>query len=86
MSGYTDFSFDVTALLATYQGQTVRLRFAEVDNVNIFNFGVDEVSLTTGSMHVPETLSFLPPLLSIIGVLVLGSWHRRRLQAANRSA
>jgi hypothetical protein len=27
------------------QGQTVRLRFAETDNVNFFNFGVDNVTV-----------------------------------------
>lgn len=45
LSGYTDFSVDVTAAIAARAGQSIRLRFVEVDNVNIFNFGVDDVSL-----------------------------------------
>jgi hypothetical protein len=44
-SGYTTFTFDISALLAARQGQTLRLRFAEVDNVSFFNLGVDQVSL-----------------------------------------
>jgi len=43
--GYTTFTVDVTSLLAANAGRTLRLRFAEADNVNIFNFGVDGVSL-----------------------------------------
>ncbi len=41
VSGYNTFVFDVSALA----GQNVRLRFAEVDNQAVFNFGVDNVSL-----------------------------------------
>jgi hypothetical protein len=43
--GYTTLAFNITPLLAARAGQTVRLRFAETDNVNIFNFGVDNVNL-----------------------------------------
>jgi hypothetical protein len=42
VTGYNTFSFDLTALLVARAGQTLRLRFAEVDNVNVFNFGVDD--------------------------------------------
>lgn len=45
VSGYNTLEFDITTLLTTHAGQTLRLRFAEADNVNIFNFGVDAVSL-----------------------------------------
>lgn len=45
VSGYTAHGVDVTATLLAMQGQTVRLRFAEADNVSFFNFGVDLVSL-----------------------------------------
>ena len=45
VAGYNAFSLDVSALAAAHGGETLRLRFAETDNVNIFNFGVDGVSL-----------------------------------------
>jgi len=46
VTGYNAFNLDITAALAAHAGQTVRLRFAETDNVNIFNFGVDGVSVS----------------------------------------
>lgn len=61
-TGYNNFSFDLTALFAARGGQTLRLRFAEVDNVNIFNFGVDNVNLVVPS---PTTLIVLAPLCVI---------------------
>ena len=40
-AGYETFSFS----LSDFQGQTVRLRFVEVDNLGFFHFGVDDVIL-----------------------------------------
>lgn len=78
-AGYTTFSFDLTALLTTRQGETLRLRFAEVDNVDIFNFGVDDVSLRTERPStVPETLPWPAHVVSVFGVLLVGSHYRRR--------
>ena len=69
LSGYTTFNIDVSALLAAHSGQTLRLRFAEVDNVNSFNLGVDAVSLNT----VPA------PSAALIGVpMMLLSARRKR--------
>ncbi|MGH7245036.1 MAG: hypothetical protein ACREJD_16595 [Phycisphaerales bacterium] len=68
VTGYNEFSIDVTALLAGHAGETLRLRFAEVDNVNFFNFGVDAVSLEV----VPA-----PSALGLLGVC-LGIATRRR--------
>lgn len=55
--GYNPFQVDVTAALLPYQGMTLRLRFAEVDNVAPMNLGVDAVAVTTGRTNVPDTLS-----------------------------
>jgi hypothetical protein len=56
VSGYTTVSADLTALLAGLGGQTLRLRFAEVDNQLFFNFGVDNVSLNATAVPEPATL------------------------------
>lgn len=50
VSGYTSMNTDLTTLLLAHKGETLRLRFTEVDNVSFFNFGVDKVSLAI----VPE--------------------------------
>lgn len=67
VSGYTTFTLDVTALLAARTGQTLRLRFAEVDNVNFFNLGVDAVSLT-----IPA-----PSALALLGIGAVALRRRR---------
>ena len=54
VSGYTTYTANLSSLLAAHTGQTLRLRFAETDNVNFFQLGVDKVSLT-----VPEPTSIL---------------------------
>jgi hypothetical protein len=55
VSGYTTITMDVTALLQANAGQTLRLRFAEVDNQLFFNMGVDNVSLNVrADANVPE--------------------------------
>ena len=43
-SGYTTVSVDVSAVMATYAGQTVRLRFAEVDSLPL-QMGIDNVNI-----------------------------------------
>jgi len=68
VTGYNDFTIDITALLAAHAGETLRLRFAETDNVNSFNFGVDAVSLT-----VPA-----PSALALIAIGCLNAARRRR--------
>jgi hypothetical protein len=74
VSGYTSFSFDLSALFAANLGQTLRLRFAETDNVLQFQLGVDNVSLE--STPVPEPASSLA--LLGIGLAGLGAFRRRR--------
>ena len=76
-SGYKGFVIPVTPLLQANLGQTLRLRFAEVDNVAPFNLGVDNVSINV----VPEPASRI--MIMTFGVL-LGVWRwgaSRRLMA-----
>lgn len=66
--GYTTMTTDVTAFLQARAGQTVRLRFAEADNVNFFNMGVDNVSLAIPS----------PTAAGLLGASTLLLARRRR--------
>ena len=72
ISGYTPYNADVTALLNAHLGETLRLRFAETDNVFIFQLGVDNVSLDTVSA-VPEPTGML-----LLGSGLLGLWGFRK--------
>jgi hypothetical protein len=74
VTGYVTITSDLTALLASQAGQTLRLRFAEVDNVLNFNLGVDNVSLDAVSEVVPEPVSLL-----LVGVGLGAVALRRRL-------
>jgi hypothetical protein len=65
VSGYNPVVVDITAFLQAHQGETLRLRFAEVDNVNFFNMGVDDVRLTA---IIPEPSSWVLMLGGLIGV------------------
>lgn len=71
--GYRSFHVDILALLQVHEGQTLRLRFAETDNVNIFNLGVDNVHLEA----IPEPAGWAVCLAA--GCLVAGIVRRRRV-------
>ena len=71
-SGYTLLSYDLTAFLQAHAGETLRLRFAEVDNQFFFANGVDAVSLDVAAVPEPATLALLG-----IG-LASAAWRRRR--------
>lgn len=74
VSGYTLISVDVTALLQAHLGETLRLRFAEVDNQLFFNAGVDAVSLNV--VPEPSTLA-LAGVAAVVGLLAA----RRKVRA-----
>jgi len=67
ISGYTSHSADLTALLNASVGQTLRLRFAETDNVLIFQAGVDNVSLDVQPIPEPNTLLLVG--ISLTGIV-----------------
>jgi hypothetical protein len=73
-TGYTTITGDITALLAANGGQTLRLRFAEVDNVSYLNFGVDNVRLTLQTVPEPSSMVLLTGLCGSGGWLM----HARR--------
>lgn len=80
VSGYAFVNADIPVLLVSRAGQTLRLRFAEVDNQLTFNFGVDAVSLdttTAAAGNAPEPTSLALLILSGLP-LARAIIHRRR--------
>jgi hypothetical protein len=77
VSGYSTIATDISALLAAHIGETIRLRFAETDNIFTFQMGVDNVRFA--QVAVPEpglTLTFGVVLALLIGCRV-GTRSRR---------
>jgi hypothetical protein len=75
VSGYTVVTTDLTALFAAHPGETLRLRFAEVDNVNFFDVGIDGISI-----NVPEPASVSLVIGGGTGLLIIAVVRRRRRQ------
>ena len=62
---YTTYSFNITPLVGA--GGAFQIRFAEVDNQNLFNLGVDNVSINfTAATAVPEPSSLALVALGFI--------------------
>jgi len=74
--GYVPVSFNLDA----FAGQTVRLRFAEVDNQGFFNVGIDSVRIVAPPVAVP---AFGPlGLIALILALALTAGIGLRIRAA----
>src|SRR5262249_12807967 len=71
VSGYNALNFDLSSLFSANVGQTLRLRFAETDNVFTFQFGVDNVSLETSPSAIPEPSTFLFLGTGLVGLLAV---------------
>ncbi|HKQ27493.1 MAG TPA: hypothetical protein VJT77_02770 [Burkholderiales bacterium] len=69
VSGYDLISADITSVLNAHPNETLRLRFAEVDNVSFFNFGVDDVRFVT-VQALPEPATFLLALAAFLTLAV----------------
>ena len=84
-SGYSTVTANLTALLASRGGQTLRLRFAEVDNQidSNFLFGVDDISLSATSNVPPNPVQAPAGLLLVAtGLPLLVGMLRRRATLA----
>ena len=84
VSGYTHFSIDVTSVLNANANTVLRLRFAEVDNVGPFQFGVDNVNIASPAAppgQAPEPASYI---LMIAGLISIAIARRRRVTCAQR--
>jgi hypothetical protein len=75
ISGYTPIVRDVTALLQAHVGETLRLRFAEVDNVSFFNLGVDAVDINVNA--IPEPSTWMMTVGALFGAALFRRLNRR---------
>jgi hypothetical protein len=75
VSGYTTHSINLTSLLQANAGNTLRLRFAQADNVFTFNTGIDAVDITASAVPEPSTWALIG------GGLGAALFLRRRIAA-----
>jgi PEP-CTERM motif len=86
-SGYSELNVDLTAFLNNHAGQTLELRFAEVNSpAQSFvrsaplNFGVAQVGLVVSSIPEPSSLALLA--FGTLGLVSYG-WRRGRRALAS---
>jgi hypothetical protein len=73
---YTSYMFDLTALVMP--GATYQLRFGESDNQFVLNVGVDNVSIVSSDVGVPEPASWLLLLSAGAPLVLILAWRRCR--------
>lgn len=74
-AAYQAFAASLTAFLQAHEGETLRLRFAEVDNIGNFNMGVDAVNLEVNAVPEPTSVTLLG--LGLAGVAAR-RWRQRK--------
>jgi len=67
VSGYNAVAADISALLAAHAGETLRLRFAESDNVLTMQMGVDNVRFVAAEVSEPASTLLLAAALMAFG-------------------
>lgn len=82
VTGYTTVTLNITNLFVGRVGQTLRLRFAEADNLGPLQLGVDNVGLLA---TVPEPSSFLQAAVAL-GIAAPAWLYRRHLADATAPA
>ena len=80
VSGYTALTADLTALFAAHPGETLRLRFAETDNVFMFQLGVDDVDLDV--VPVPEPALLLLMTAGMVAAVFAVGVSRRPVRGS----
>jgi hypothetical protein len=76
-NGYTSYSDNITSVVSG--GGTFIIRFGEVNNVDVLNMGVDNVSITYTAASTPEPASIL---LTLAGLAVVRFSRKRFANAA----
>ena len=75
LQGYFTVTRDLSTLFAVHGGDTLRLRFAEVDNVFSFQFGVDNVRFAAAAA-VPEPAPWLLLVSALAAALLARRMNR----------
>lgn len=78
VAGYFAVAADLGGLLAAHDGESLRLRFAETDNLEALQMGVDDVRFEAASVAAPGSAL----MLCTTALAALGASRRRSRAAA----